>query len=208
MQQTAEATENTPAKWESLIANLTSRADTCDREARELAHEREGLLLDAELGIGGAAKRVAKLDEEIFHRNQEAAQKREAIRQAETRLAEARQREVAEAERVRQNELCTLASAAMRHAEEFSASLRQVASAGSALKLVIQNMLSRATPGERKNIDRLLEVGPYMRAAEHAGLRAHLEFAGYTGLKEHVVPLDDALAIHLGTWLTAKKTEN
>src|ERR1700722_19314067 len=98
MQQTAEATENAPSKWVPLIATLSGRADACDREAKELAHERESLLLDAEMGIAGAAKRVSKLDEEIAQRTREAAQKREAIRQAETRLADARRMEAAEAE--------------------------------------------------------------------------------------------------------------
>jgi hypothetical protein len=208
MQPTAETEQNTPAKWESLIAALTGRADACDREAKELAHERDGLLLDAEMGVGGATKRVAKLEEEIAQRTREAAQKREAIQQAKSRLAEARQTEAAEAEHSRQKELCTLASAAMRHAGEFSASLRQAASADAALKLVIQNMLSRATQGERKNIDRLLERGPYMRAAEHAGLRACLDFAPYTGPQEHLAGLNDALAVHLGAWITANRMED
>jgi hypothetical protein len=96
----------------------------------------------------------------------------------------------------------------MRHAGEFSASLRQAASAGAALKLVVQNMNARATSGERKNIDRILEHGIYMRAAEHAGMRAHLEFVGYTGPREHLVTLDDALAVHLGAWITANGTED
>ena len=207
MQQTAETIDDSPAKWESLIAVFASRADACDREAKGLANEREGLLLDAELGIGSAAKRVAKLDDEIVQRVREAAQKREAIEQARRRLADARQTEAADAERTRQKELCTLASAALRHAEGFSDSLRQAASAGAQLKLVVQNMSSRATPGERKNIDRILEHGIYMRAAEHAGLRAHLEFPGYTGPKEHLVTLDNALAVHLGAWITTTGTE-
>ena len=199
---------NNPKEWESLIANLTGRADACHREVKELAREREGLLLDVEIGTAGAAKRVAKLDEEIAQRTREAAQKRETVQQAETLLADARQTEVAEAERARQKELCALASVAMRHAEEFSASLQHAASAGAALKLVVQNMTARATPGERRSLDRLLEYGHYMRAAEHAGMRAHLEFPGYTGLKEHLVPLDDALAVHLGPWITANRTED
>jgi hypothetical protein len=69
-------------------------------------------------------------------------------------------------------------------------------------------MLARAAPGERKNIDRLLERGPYMRAAEHSGLRAHLEFPGYTGPKEHLIALDAALAVHLGAWTTTNGTED
>ena len=208
MQPPSDTSGTARTKWESLITALASRADSCDREAKELAHEREGLLLDAEMGVGGAAKRVAKLDEEIAHRTREAVQKRETIRQAQTRLADARQTEAAESERTRQKNLSTLASAAMRHAEEFSASLRQAANAGAALKLVVQNMTARAAPGERKHIDRLLEVGPYMRAAEHAGMRAHLEFPGYNGLKAHLMPLEDALAIHLGAWITANRTED
>src|ERR1035437_9648390 len=102
MQQAAETADNTPAKWESLIATFTRRADACDREAKELAHERESLLLDAEMGIDGAAKRMAKLDEQIAQRTREAAQKREAIEQARGRLADARQTEAADAERTRQ----------------------------------------------------------------------------------------------------------
>jgi len=205
MQNVIETAANTSAKWQELISSLTNKADTYDREATELAHEREGLLLDAEMGVAGAAKRLKELDEKIATSRREAAVKREAVQQAQRRLADARDAEAAEAERARQKELRTLASSALHHAEEFTASLRQAANAGAALKLVVQNMLSRSTPGECRNIDRLLEYGPYMRAAEFAGLRTHLEFQGYTGLKEHIVALEDALAVHIGTWLTTKE---
>jgi hypothetical protein len=73
---------------------------------------------------------------------------------------------------------------------------------------VIQNMLSRATPQESRGLNQLLGYGAFMRAAEHAGMRAHLEFESYRGLKEHIVPLEEDLAGRLERWLKGKENTN
>ena len=192
-----------------IITDLTNKADAYETEIRELTREREGLIpFDAELGTTGAAKRLKELDDKIAARRHDAAQKREAIQQAETRLADARQTEAADAERARQKELGGLASVAMRHAEEFSANLRQAASAGAALKLVVQNMTARATPGERQHLNRLMETGPYMRCAEHAGLRAHVESSRRIQVDAKTSSRwRRSSAYYLGPWITANGTE-
>jgi hypothetical protein len=53
----------------------------------------------------------------------------------------------------------------------------------------------------------LLQPGVWMRGAEHAGLRSHLEFAAYNGERSHVVALEDALSGFLERWLQADKKE-
>jgi hypothetical protein len=69
--QLLDKTDDTPTMWESLIVRLDSKAAYWDRELEELLQEREGLLLDAEPGIAGAAKRLAKIDEEIARSRKE-----------------------------------------------------------------------------------------------------------------------------------------
>ena len=128
--------------------------------------------------------------------------------QAEQSRVKAAQAEAETAERVRQEELSTLATAAARHAAEFTAALSQAVKAGAACKMTIQNMLSRATPEESTAWNQLLGSGPYMRAAEHAGLRAHLEFESYRGLKEHVAPLEETLAAYLERWIKKEGDAN
>ena len=194
-------TENTVQRWESVIADLTAKSNAIETEVTALSQERQNLILDAELGVNGAAKRLAKLNEEINHKTRHVAVKREAIEQAKHRLAEAREAEAAIAEQNRQSELRTLASAVLKHATEFGAGLQHATQAGSALKLVVKNMIERATPVERSSLNQLLEPGPYMRAAERAGLRAYIEFQSYPGLREHLVALEDALSAHIGRWL-------
>src|SRR5215469_15293188 len=109
-------TENTAQRWESIIADLTAKANASEVDVTELSHARQSVILDAELGVNGAAHRLAKLDGEIALKTRDVAVKREAIEQARNRLSEARAAESAIAERARQAELRTLASTAVKHA--------------------------------------------------------------------------------------------
>lgn len=203
-----QLTENAPAKWESVIADLTDKQKAARENAELLQTERQNLALEAAMGGADAKKKLDKANAELARLTAEAEDRETAIRQAQQRLGAAREAEASKAEHARRNELEILAATAIHHAEEFTASLRQASSAGAQLKLIVRNMILRATPAEQAQLNRLLEPGIYMRAAQHAGLRSHLEFAGYTGLPEHIVSLEAALKVHLGRWITTNGTEN
>src|SRR5260370_41456915 len=53
--------EDTPARWEGVIADLTAKANTYDNEVTELTQSRDALALDAELGKDGAAKALQRM---------------------------------------------------------------------------------------------------------------------------------------------------
>src|ERR1039458_9008143 len=113
MQATAERTSQ---EWELVITDLTAKASAADSEAAELVREADSLALDAELGHDGAANRLKKIAAEISTKRQTAQTARAAITQAQRLWDEARAAENNEAERQRQAELSTLATAAIRHA--------------------------------------------------------------------------------------------
>jgi hypothetical protein len=187
------------------MEKFSAKVDGLEAKMKSLVHEREGLLLDAELGLNGAAKKLQKVDEEIAGIRRDCQTTREAFVQAQQRLDAAKQAEAAEAEKARQKELRALARAAHAQAGEFTAALNQCVAAGQSMRMVVRNMLQRATRDERPMMERLLESGPTMRAAEAAGLRALVEFQSYPGPREHLTPLDEALAVFLGGWLAEEK---
>jgi hypothetical protein len=198
--------ENTVDGWTAVAADLAAKANRYQTEAAELVQARDALALDAELGQDGAARRLQKILGEIASKEAAAQSLRTAIAQAQAHLATARKTEAEAAERQRQEKLSALAARAMRHAAEFTDALRKTIEAGNEAKAVVRAMLALATPGEQPNVDQLLRTGPYMRAAEHAGLKAFVEFQGYPGLREHVVALEGSFKVHLGRWL--KGNEN
>jgi len=194
-------TQDTAARWESVIADLTVKANNYDNQASELSQQRDALTLDAELGQDGAARQLTKLLNDIAVKQSAASNARTALRQAQHRLEEARKAEAEIADRQRQAELSRLATVVIQHAAEFTDALRQAVKAGAALKLVIQNMLNRAGDGERPNLDRILQRGPFQRCAEFAGLNTFVEFQKYPGPRDQVVALEDELSVYLGKWL-------
>lgn len=197
-----ELAENAPARWESIITDLTAKQQTAREHVEQLRTQKRDLALEAAMGGADARKKLEKANAELARLTLESDDWDAAIAQAQRHLADAREAEAAEAEKKRKAEMRALASTVVRHAEEFTSSLRQATKAGEALKLVIRNMIARANPQERVHLDQLLQTGgPYMRAAEHAGLRAHIEFMGYPGPREHILALEDAISIHLGGWL-------
>lgn len=204
---TSAATEvdNTTAGWREVMNKFSSKVDGLEEKMKSLIREREGLLLDAELGLNGAAKKLQKVDEEIAAVRRDCQTTREAIVQAQQRHDAARAAEAAEAEKARKKEMAALAGTAMVHAQEFTAAMNQVVAAGSSLRLVVRNILQRATKDERTMISHLLESRPYTLAAEAAGLRSYVEFAPYPGPREQIRSLDQELPVFLGRWLKAEK---
>jgi hypothetical protein len=196
---------HTTVGWRTILEKFSAKVDGLEAKMKSLVHEREGLLLDAELGLNGAAKKLQKVDEEIAGIRRDCQTTREAIVQAQQRHDAAKQAEAAEAEKQRTEQLRALAVAAREQAKQFTAALNQTVSAGSSLRMIVRNMSQRATKEERPMIQNLLESGVFMRAAEGANLRSLLEFQSYPGPREHLTPLDEALSVFLGRWLAEEK---
>ena len=200
--------ENTVTGWSGVLADLAQKQQAAKDHLNQLRKQKAELSLEAALGSADAKKKLDRINSELGRLVLEADDFDSAIHQAEQSRVKAAQAEAETAERVRQEELSTLATAAARHAAEFTAALSQAVKAGAACKLTVQNMLTRATPEESTAWNQLLGSGPYMRAAEHAGLRAHLEFESYRGLKEHVAPLEETLAAYLERWIKKEGDAN
>jgi chromosome segregation ATPase len=198
---TTVTTENTVTGWAGVIADLSAKRQAAQAHAQELRNQKAALALEAAMGSDAAKKQVTKLNQELAHLTLEADDWDSAIRQAESEKQKAEQAEKDAAERERQAELSRLASTAINHAAEFTASLQQAVKAGAAVKAVIQKMLPLARPDEMTNLNRILERGPFMRCAQWAGLQPFIEFQDYPGPKDHITALQTELSIYLGKWL-------
>ena len=196
---------NTAEGWCAVITDLTIKQQAARDHTERLRIEKQRLALEAAMGGTESKKRLREINAELARLTLEGDDWDAAITQAETAQRQAAQAESAAAERQRQEQLSRLASAAIRHATEYTAAMCQAVEAGASVKLVIQDMLKSATPQESQSLDRLLRPNPYMRGAEHAGLRNHLEFQNYPGPREHVVPLEEALAASLARWLNGRE---
>ncbi len=201
MQQQPAIEDNKPTRWERVITDLAAKRLTTRDSLGQLRAQKRDLVLEAAMGGRDAKKRLESVNAELSKLAFEIDDWDVALSQAEQAKRQAEQFAAETAERARLEEMSRLAAAVMRHAAEFTDAIRQAVKAGSVLKMAVANMLARATPEERPQLNRLLEPGSYMRGAEFAGLRSHLEFASYAGPKAHVVALEDALSIFLGRWL-------
>jgi seryl-tRNA synthetase len=195
------ATENTVTGWSAVISELSAKQQAANQHNERLRTEKRELALEAAMGSSDAKKRLDKLNAELTKLAFECDDFQVAIAQAQDAKLKATQAEKDAVELQRISDLSKLATVAIELAEEFTAGLAQAAKAGAAVKVVTREMLQHATLGERPNLERILQTGIYMRAAEHAGLRAHLDLAPYAGPKDHLVPLEDAISTFLGRWL-------
>jgi hypothetical protein len=199
----AIAAENTSQRWESVIKDLTGRQRAISDHTERLRAQKRDLVLDAALGSADAKKKLEKINAELTRSAFEVDEWNEAIVQAQVQLEAAGKAEAEAAIRARHKELAALALVAVHHARTYTAALKQAATAADVLKRVVENMKSVAAPEERQGLDHLLGTGPFMRAAEYAGLRHHIEFAAYPGPQSHVGAMEDELTAHLERWLTS-----
>jgi flagellar motor protein MotB len=191
----------TATNWNTTIDGMTAQRAHALETLAQLRAEKAKLALEAAMGGVEAQRKLAKINAKLNEIALDVDTWEQALAEAESKRREVEALRAREAGTARQAELSTLASTAMRHAAEFTDALRQAVKAGASLKLVVQNMLARASDTERPYLDRLLEAGPFMRAAEFVGLRSHLEFAPYPGPQAHILALEDALAVYLSRWL-------
>jgi hypothetical protein len=194
------ANRKTPAKWEGVLADLAAKRQGARHHAERLRTEKQNMALEAAMGGGDARKRLKEIKAELARLTLEADNWESAIAQAETEKGRAEESAASEQERQRQKELSTLAATAVEHARDSTKALEEAVKADAAVKATIRDMMVHANNQEAPGVDRLLQPGIYMRGAEHAGLRSHLEFAAYTGDRSHIVPLEEALALILGRW--------
>jgi hypothetical protein len=187
--------------WSGVIADLSTKQAAAKDHLEQLRKQKQELSLEAALGSADAKKKLDKINSELGRLTLEADDFDSAIRQAETAKSQAATMEATRVEKVRQEKLSTLAATAVGHARDFTKALEEAVQAGAATKQTIKEMLKIASNQEAPALDRLLAPGIFMRGAEHAGLRSHLEFAAYNGERSHVVALEDALSGFLERWL-------
>jgi hypothetical protein len=191
----------TAAEWSQVISDLAAKQRLANEHAAELRQRKSELALASSLGEESAKKELVSITRELTRIAAEGDDYALALAQAETEKQKASVVEAEAAERERMAAMGVIAQRVIDHAAKFTAHLRSAVVSGRAVKEAAGEMLALAKPEERARIDKLLQPHAYMRCAEFAGLRDHLEFQGYPGPREHLVELEQELAVHLRAWL-------
>jgi hypothetical protein len=119
--------ENTPAQWESVIADLTAKRQSTLAHLEQLRAEKRSLALDAALGNEEAQKRSQKLSADINKLSLEVDEIGMALTQAngEKTRAESEARQLAE--RQRQEQLRLAVVAYFREVQKIDTALEKLA---------------------------------------------------------------------------------
>jgi hypothetical protein len=193
---------------EDTIARLSDGIAARDRELEELIAHRSTLIEDAALNLNGAQKLLSDADKQIDFRTKDREIKRQAIQSVSKRLERAKEVLAREEEKQRSLQMGEIARQILTHAEAYSVHLRDVARAGDAIRDLVRKMHLLATPGpESQWLNRLNETGPYLRAAEHAGIRNTIPITPYSGPRHHVVSLDQHMRLILDRWIVLAEPE-
>src|ERR1035441_4277280 len=107
---------NTVEGWSGVIADLSTKQQAAKDHLNRLRKQKEELSLEAALGGANAKKKLDKINSELARLTLEADDWASAISRAETEKGRAEESAAAEQERQRQEELSTLATAAIREA--------------------------------------------------------------------------------------------
>lgn len=192
---------STVEEWSGVLTDLSMKQNEAKDHLDSLRKQKQELSLEAALGSSDAKQKLDAINSELGRLVLEFEDYESAIRQAEAARIQAERIEAERVEKIRQSELSSLTETALRQASEFDATLVQLVLVGDSIKTLVNEMLKVATPQESPSIDRLLEFGVWMRAAEHAGLRSFLQFQGYSGDRSHLVPLEESLKTFLSRWI-------
>ena len=201
--QTIETTE----QWPSVLADLAGKKQAAESRIEELRSEKRALSLEAAMGSPGAKKRLSAINHELTTAAFAVDDLLVAIERAGGERQKAEQDAAAGAERDRQAKVTALARVAVRAAAEFSALLTAAVGAGDSLKKALGEMGQIMTGEEGSSVRELESGGAIQRACEHAGLRRHLDFMGYPGRAEDILPLGAAVSAALGQFLPPKGKE-
>jgi chromosome segregation ATPase len=148
--------ENTIDDWSGVVADLTAKRQAAHEHLQQLRAQKRELALEAAMGGGEAKKRLERTNAELSKLAFEIDDWDVAIVQAQAEKEQAEKSLAEVAEQARQKELSMLALAAVRHAAEYTASLRQAVKAGAALKMVVahwsmrRHRLPRREEGSRR----------------------------------------------------------
>jgi hypothetical protein len=195
----------TAAQWEEIIGNLSSRGRNADAEVVALASEGDQLSLDAELGVGDTAQRLKKLRAEQLEKLVCASNLQAALEAAKQRHAEALEREAAEAEKKRQEQLPAASKQLMEAARLIDDSLRALAARFAAFRQALDRLEAVASGSERQALQQVRSLfGPTLACAYH-GLHEFVELGPRAGHIPHRKPLADYVQTFVAAWIGAGK---
>jgi len=197
-----QLTENTPAQWETVIADLTAKRQSTLQHLEQLRAERKTLALDASLGDEAATKRLKTLNADINRLALEVDQFDTALAEAASGKRKAQAAADVEAELARQAQIGQHLQKYYVEVEKIDDGLRQLAEHFTQAKRhldVAENLMNAA---ERTPTQQLRSLWGPTLAAAHFGLG---EFVGLGQLAMHTAhrkPFADYAIGFIDRWVT------
>jgi hypothetical protein len=186
-----QSTDNTPEKWETIIATLTNKDQISKAEITALTQQRDALALDSEMGINGAAAQLQKLTAAISSRQNLASTIATAIGQARLKLREARQRESEEAERERTQQISEALTVYFEQVKLIDDAMRLLSSRFDTAKAALDRGEALMNSQERTPVQQLRsQFGATLAACVH-GLGSYIQLGP---LAMHAVSMGKPLA--------------
>jgi hypothetical protein len=198
--QLAETAENTPARWEGILADLAVKRQAARDHAEQLRAQKQELALEAALGGGDARKRLEKINGELAKLALEGDDWSAAITQAEQakRQAECAEAEAAECDRREQ------IGAALKHylaeVREIDVGFAMLAAHFAAAKQSLDMAEGLMTGTEGQPLQQLRSKWGATLAAAFAGLGKYIELGPASMHTQHRQPLAQFAASFTDRW--------
>ena len=198
--------ENTPARWESVIADLSVKASRYETEITELTTNRDALALDAELNINGASQKLQKLQADIASKQSASSTIHIAIEQAQSKLANARKVEAEAAEQERQRQLAMLLGEFVESVQRTDALLERLSEQFQASRARLDEAMALMTPAESAPFQQLRSQFAPTLAASYYGLGDFVQLGPLAGHIQHRQKFEQFVSGFVDRWIPKPDT--
>jgi chromosome segregation ATPase len=193
--------QQTTEQWAGVLADLTSKARTYDTEIADLVSDRDGLALDAELGVDGASRKLQKINADLAGKQTAAQSLRTAIAQAQRYLEEARGAEADAAEQERQEQIAASLELYFAEVQKIDVTLKQLAATFATVTEHLNRAESFMNGQERQAINQLRSLFGATCAAAHFGLGESIQLGPQAAHTIHRQPLARYVGGFVDRWL-------
>src|ERR1017187_3112951 len=201
MQQLTETVENTPAKWEAVIADLAAKRQAARDHTERLRTQKQELALEAAMGGTDARKRLAAINAELAKLTLEADDWDSAITQAEHAKLQAERAESEAADRDRHQQIGAHLEAYLAEVREIDSGIAALVERFQSAKQALDAAEALMVGTEAAPIQQLRTTfGPTLAAA-HAGLGRHGELGSASQHIRHRQPLSQFVLPFTDRWM-------
>ena len=199
--QLTETSANTPAKWEGVLANLTTKQQAAREHLERLQTEKKRLALEAAMGGVDARKRLEKINAELSKLSLESTDWDAAIAQAQSARVKAAATEAEAAERDRRAKISESLKRYYAEVLKIDAGLAALVEHFKAATHCLDDAESLMTSTESQYARQLRTVfGPTLAAA-HYNLGRYIELGPTARHIQDRAPLEAYVRPRVSGWV-------